>query len=93
MRDVRDLRGVMEREKADLAALITLEEPTQPMIDEAVNAGFYHSDGWNRDYQRIQILTVQALLAGKKIETPPTNVTFKDAPRAQPKAGQRRIEM
>jgi DNA modification methylase len=81
VRDVRDLRGVMEREKAELAALITLEEPTQPMIDEAVNAGFYRSEGWNRDYPRIQILTVQALLAGKKIETPPTNVTFKDAPR------------
>jgi DNA modification methylase len=81
-RDVRDLRGVMEREKAELAALITLEEPTQPMIDEAANGGFYHSDGWNRDYPRIQILTVQALLAGKKIETPPNNVTFKDAPRA-----------
>jgi len=81
VRDVRDLRGVMEREKADLAALITLEEPTQPMIDEAANAGFYHSEGWNRDYPRMQILKVQALLAGKKIETPPTNVTFKDAPR------------
>jgi adenine specific DNA methylase Mod len=82
VRDVRDLRGVMEREKADLAALITLEEPTQPMIDEAANAGFYHSEGWNRDYPRMQILKVQALLAGKKIETPPTNVTFRDAPRA-----------
>jgi hypothetical protein len=35
------------------------------------------------DYPRIQIITVQALLAGKKIEYPPTNTTFKDAPRAE----------
>jgi DNA modification methylase len=81
--DVRDLHGVMTREKAELGALLTLEEPTQPMRDEAANAGFYHSPGWNKDYPRIQVITVQALLAGKKIEYPPTNITFKDAPRAE----------
>jgi DNA modification methylase len=81
--DVRDLHGVMTREKAELGALLTLEEPTQPMRDEAANAGYYHSPGWNKDYPRIQVITVQALLAGKKIEYPPTNITFKDAPRAE----------
>jgi len=84
--DVRDLHGVMTREKAELGALLTLEEPTQPMRDEAANAGYYLSPGWNKDYPRIQVITVQALLAGKKIEYPPTNITFKDAPRAERKA-------
>jgi adenine specific DNA methylase Mod len=83
VRDVRDLQGVMTREKAEIGALLTLEEPTQPMRDEAANAGFYHSPGWNKDYPRIQIITVLALLAGKKIDYPPTNVTFKDAPRVE----------
>jgi hypothetical protein len=60
-----------------------MEEPIQPMRTEAADAGFYHSPGWNKDSPRIQVLTVQALLAGKKIEYPPTNITFQDAPRAE----------
>jgi hypothetical protein len=55
------------------------------MRDEAANAGYYHSPGWNKDFPRIQIITVLALLAGKKIDYPPTNITFKDAPRAKEK--------
>ena len=40
-RHVRDLRGVIEREKAAIGVLITLEEPTKPMQKEAAEAGFY----------------------------------------------------
>lgn len=40
---VRDLKGVLEREKAALGALITLREPTKPMLTEAASAGFYES--------------------------------------------------
>jgi DNA modification methylase len=59
---VRDLRGVLERESAALALLITLENPTKPMETEALKAGFY-ADGTTR-YPRIQILTIESLLAG-----------------------------
>lgn len=38
---VRDLKGVIEREKAALGALITLREPPKPMLTEAAAAGFY----------------------------------------------------
>lgn len=41
--------------------------------------GFFHSDGWNRDYPRIQILTVEEVLAGKQIEMPPSAGPFKQA--------------
>ena len=44
-----------------------------------MSAGFFHSDGWNRDYPRIQILTIEELLTGKQIEMPPSGVTFKQA--------------
>jgi NACHT-associated inactive Restriction Endonuclease 1 len=37
---VRDLRGVIEREKAAIGVLITMEEPTKPMVKEAAEAGF-----------------------------------------------------
>jgi DNA modification methylase len=79
---VRDLRGVIEREKAAIGVLITMEEPSQPMRTEAADAGFYHSPGWNKDFPRIQLLTIAELLDGRKIDRPPHSVTFKQAPKA-----------
>jgi hypothetical protein len=84
-KDLRDLRGVVEREKAQIGVLITLEEPTKPMRTEAAGAGFYDSPGWKKKYPRIQIITVAELLDGKGINCPPSrhgNVTFKKAPKA-----------
>lgn len=83
---VRDLRGVLDRETAEIGVLITLEEPTQPMRTEAASAGFYDSPGWGKRYPHLQILTVNELLEGKGIDYPPSrevNVTFKKAPRAK----------
>ena len=51
------------------------------MLTEALQKGFYHSPGWNRDYPRLQIVTVEELLAGKSIEMPQTSITFKQAER------------
>jgi hypothetical protein len=71
--------GVVDREKADLGVLITMQEPTQPMRAEAASAEFYSSPGWNKSYPRIQLLTVTEL---QGIDYPPSNVTFKNAPKA-----------
>ncbi|MEK7827634.1 MAG: DNA methyltransferase [Thermodesulfobacteriota bacterium] len=38
---VRDLKGVLEREKAAIGVLISMQEATSPMKTEAVTAGFY----------------------------------------------------
>jgi len=37
---VRDLRGVIEREKAAIGILVSLQPPTGPMEAEAASAGF-----------------------------------------------------
>lgn len=76
---IRDLVGTVEREKAAIGVYVTLEEPTKPMITEAVSAGFYHSDFFNKDYPRIQILTVEDILAGRGVSMPAESVTFKKA--------------
>lgn len=68
--DIRDLRGSVEREGAAIGVFITLEEPTKEMITEAVSAGYYHSNLWQKDYLLIQILTVENLFAGKGIDMP-----------------------
>jgi len=59
---IRDLKGAMLREKAEMAIFVTLEPETAEMRSEAASAGYYHSDIMNRDYPRIQILTIQTLL-------------------------------
>ncbi|HEM61716.1 MAG TPA: restriction endonuclease subunit M, partial [Chloroflexi bacterium] len=83
---VRDLRGVVDREKAQIGALITMHEPTQPMRAEAASVGFYDSPGWGTRHPRLQILTIEELLDGKTIDMPPVgqvSVTFKKAPKAK----------
>ena len=80
---MRDLRGTVERESATLGLFITLEPPTADMQTEAVAAGFYHSIGWNRDYPRLQLLTIGDLLHGSQPQMPPTAMTFKQAPKAE----------
>jgi|LSQX01.3.fsa_nt_gb site-specific DNA-methyltransferase (adenine-specific) len=68
---IRDLKGTLEREKAPLGLFITLEEPSRPMRQEAAEAGFWHSEVWNRDYPKIQILSIKDLLEdGKKADLP-----------------------
>lgn len=80
---IRDLVGTLERTKAAIGVYLTLEEPTAPMRKEAAEAGFYHSDLWNRDYPRVQIYTIEELLSGAAVQMPPTsaNVTFQRAQR------------
>mgnify|MGYP001068512419 CR=1 FL=1 len=82
---MRDLRGVIDREDAEIGVLITMQEPTHPMKAEAASGGFYESPGWGERYPKLQILTIEDLLDGKGIEMPPigqVNVTFKKAPRS-----------
>jgi len=86
---VRDLRGVLEREKAAIGVFISLEEPTRAMVAEAAGSGFYDSP-WGTTHPRLQLLTVGELLAGKKVDRPPSrgDVTFERAPRVKKEAGQ-----
>ena len=77
--DIRDLGHTADRENAAIGVFITLEKPSRDMTTEAVGKGFYHSDGWNKDYPKLQILTIEELLEGKQIEMPQTSITFKQA--------------
>jgi len=88
VKDVRDLRGVTEREKAQIGALITLQKPTREMRKEAASGGFYKSPWGNKQHPKLQILTIEELLKGKSLDCPPlgeVNVTFKKAPKAKKK--------
>ena len=73
---IRDLRGVIQREEAEIGVLITLEAPSRDMLTEAASAGYYDSPFWEKSYPRLQILTIEALLAGAEVKMPPETGTF-----------------
>ena len=91
--DIRDLRGVVEREGAVVGIFLTLESPTREMETEAVSAGFYTSPGWQRDYPRLQILTIANLLEGVTPRLPPSHSTFQQATKAAPTAIQNTLDL
>lgn len=63
---IATLKGDVEREKAEAGIFITLEEPTKPMISEAVDAGsFMTALTGKMEFPKIQIITVKELLRGK----------------------------
>ena len=90
---IRDLKGAVEREKAALGLFITLEDPTRDMRAEAVSAGFYHSEVWQRDYPKIQIRTIHDLLNGNTFDIPPHPSMYQAAQRVRrPEGNQSTLE-
>jgi site-specific DNA-methyltransferase (adenine-specific) len=82
--DIRDFKSVIEREKAAVGLFITLEPPTEPMTKEAATAGFYEPEHFQgRGVPKLQILTIEELLSGKRPELPrfAPSATFKKAPK------------
>jgi site-specific DNA-methyltransferase (adenine-specific) len=81
---IRDLKGVLEREQAAIGVFITLQEPSKPMKEEAVSAGFYEPEQLpGKHYPKIQIRTIEELFEEKELEYPRVapEVTFKKAER------------
>jgi len=67
---VRDLRGTIEREGAEMGVLVTLAEPTRPMLAEAASAGFVARTVHGK-LPRLQIATIANLLDGRRPIMPP----------------------
>ena len=95
VRDIRELKSVVETQDAVIGVFITLNPPTQPMVKEAATAGrFKWLHVTHTTYPKIQIRTIEELLAGQGIEYPqtPVDVTFRRAERAAPQSQQLEIE-
>ncbi len=81
---IRDLKAVVDRERAVIGVFITLESPTRPMIQEALAAGYYSPEHLAKEHtaSKIQIVTIAELLANIQIQYPRMLVTtFKKAER------------
>ena len=60
---IRDLRGVIEREGAQIGVFLTLTEPTRDMITEAAGAGQCSLPGLDAVVPRLQIVTIEQAMA------------------------------
>lgn len=65
-RDLRDLMGTMQREKAEVGVLICMDMPTKAMRDEMTAAGKYVHPTIGREYDRLQVVTVAELFPNLK---------------------------
>ena len=67
---VRDFAHVIEREQAAMGFFVTLAEPSMtdhapgPMSKESVAFGFYDEPRFGAEYPKLQILTIEGLMAG-----------------------------
>ncbi len=79
--DVSTLLGDVNNQKFAAGVFITLEKPTKPMREEAADAGRYESKLWHdRDYPKIQILTVEGLMnKTERLDAPPRTNPFAKA--------------
>ena len=66
--DVRDLKGVLEREGAAIGVFLTLNKPTREMETEAAAAGFFETG--NHKFPKLQILTAEQVIDGRRPQVP-----------------------
>lgn len=64
------LNSDRQREEADFGILITMDKPTKPMIEEVKAAGKYAHPFLERSDDRLQIVTIEEVLAGKRLDLP-----------------------
>ncbi|HKC65064.1 MAG TPA: DNA methyltransferase [Pyrinomonadaceae bacterium] len=89
---IATLRGDMEREKAAMAVLITLEKPSHVMVEEAKAAGTYHHEMMGRSYDRIQIVTIKEIIQQDARLDVPTSLEVLKAARSAARGSQMDLE-
>jgi len=90
--DVRALNHVRERERAEIAVFISLEQPTPAMVKDAASVAFYES-ATGKKFARVQLLTIDGLLDGTQRAEHPDyepDLNFKKA-KAETDAEQQRL--
>ena len=82
--DVRALNHVRDKANADIAILISLNEPTAGMKKDAISAGYFEWRAGGKKSPRVQLLTIEGLLSGTQRADHPDyqpNANFKKARR------------
>jgi site-specific DNA-methyltransferase (adenine-specific) len=95
VKDVRDLHGVLERESAAAGILLTLAEPTKPMLQEAAASGSIDDlpgVKMPKKTPKLQIVTIQEILDGARMNLPLAESVVKSVEQHKRKNESRQIE-
>jgi DNA modification methylase len=79
VKDIRELRDVVRRQRAAMGVFLTLSDPTSEMIKETKVNDPYIMKTLQLKYPMIQISTIEQLLRGIKPELPATSSAFEQA--------------
>ncbi|HAZ64123.1 MAG TPA: site-specific DNA-methyltransferase [Armatimonadetes bacterium] len=91
---LRELVGAVEAHKAQAGVFLTLAPPTGPMRTLAAQSGEYHLAGTDARYPRIQVLSIEQLLAGARVDLPRIrrlDPTARAQPAGKPDDGQQSL--
>ncbi len=80
---VRDLVGTVDSQRAEMGLMITMTQPTARMLEAANHSGIYTTAANGRTYPKVQIITVEELLAGRRPQLPPVLPPYIAASRVQ----------
>lgn len=86
VKNIREFVEVVNKEKASFGAFVCFaDQVTKPMREWAKKAGYYKPDLFKNRYPKIQIITIEDLLAGETVDYPLyQNLTFKSATNINP---------
>jgi hypothetical protein len=76
---VRDLVGTVQQQKAEMGVFICMTPPTPGMKEVAQKSGAYEWPITGKRYPRVQIITVDELLAGKRPDMPTPFIPYQQA--------------
>jgi DNA modification methylase len=73
---VRDLVGTVNRERAEMGIFLSLWKLTRGMHEEAARASTYTTPLTGQSYPRVQLMTVEELLNGRRPKMPPAILPY-----------------
>jgi len=73
---VRDLVGTVQSERAAMGVFVCMQRPTRAMIEAANHSGIYTHPANGQTFPKVQIITVEELLQGKRPKLPMTLLPY-----------------
>ena len=74
-RDIDALLGAMVKHKCVLGVFLSIRPLTAPMLETIADSG--HVTAFNKNYPKLQSLTLDEFFSGKTLHLPPMNITFR----------------
>jgi DNA modification methylase len=85
---VRDLVGTVQSQRAGMGVFVTMNKPTKAMTEAANHSGVYVHPANGQKFPKVQLITVEELLQGKRPTLPNTLLPYFQAQKRVDKGDQ-----